>query len=326
MATAFSPRMIDLLPTSGSVGKVYGLHDQDRRTEVLGTMIACWPDRGPTWAIRLHEPLVEGHLTVVHLHERPESKLARWFVTREIETSKRERYSKLVESRKAYDAEGISGLANPSHVEGGRYDSNEVGPWTRWAGDLDADLMVVGQDWGDVSYFARNRGFDDPRNATSLALAGLLYSVGRTVPLIPTSGGPTRVDESRKTRVFLTNALLWLKEGGLSSAVKEGWFSGDSATFLLEQIAIVQPRVVVALGQRAYIAILNAYDLPVPKGPFEEVVGSLDGICLPGTSLGTRLFGVYHCGTRVRNTVRSLVQQQQDWVRARDALAKSIAR
>ena len=42
------------------------------------------------------------------------------------------------------------GLINPTRCASGVYDSEEIGPWARWQGDLDVELMVVGQDWGDV--------------------------------------------------------------------------------------------------------------------------------------------------------------------------------
>lgn len=38
------------------------------------------------------------------------------------------------------------GLKNPAAVEGGKYDSQQIGPWTLWAHDLNADVMVVGQE------------------------------------------------------------------------------------------------------------------------------------------------------------------------------------
>ena len=71
--------------------------------------------------------------------------------------TKQERYRALVEKRKAYNPERF-GLANPSAPEFRKYDSDEIGPWTRWANDLDADLMVVGQDWGttDISWRTRD--------------------------------------------------------------------------------------------------------------------------------------------------------------------------
>jgi hypothetical protein len=50
------------------------------------------------------------------------------------------------------------GLTNPSVVADGAFDSDQIGPWTRWQGNLSADLMVVGKDWEDRAHFVRARG------------------------------------------------------------------------------------------------------------------------------------------------------------------------
>lgn len=312
--------MLDSLPGRDAVGRVYALYDYEIGAEVLGTVIACWPERGPTWAVRLHDLDAERRPVTVFLYERPESKLGRWSVTREVPMPKSERYAVLVAARKAYDSERALGLANPSHVAGGRHDADEIGPWTRWAGDLNADLLVVGQDWGDVHYFEANQGLDVPGNPTNVALATLLAGVGRPVPPPPSAVFSLPADAHRRAGVFLTNALLWLKKGGMQEPVRDEWFAGDAATFLLEQIAIVQPRVVVALGQQAHRAILRAYDLPVPAGPFRAAVEAVEGTPLVGLPGGATLFGVYHCGARIQNTLRSLKQQRHDWSRVARAL------
>jgi uracil-DNA glycosylase len=101
----------------------------------------------------------------------------------------------------------------------------------------------------------------------------------------------------------------------MSGKVSKEWFAGDSATFLLEQIAIVQPRVVVALGEQAYRAIMLAFDMPISKGPFRRVVEAKKGVPLDGAPEGVQLFGVYHCGAQVRNTIRPMAQQYEDWRR-----------
>jgi hypothetical protein len=57
-------------------------------------------------------------------------------------------YKDLVCQRKACSL--CQGLVNPSTEE---FDSNEIGPWAKWQNNLDADIIVVGQDWGDVDYY-----------------------------------------------------------------------------------------------------------------------------------------------------------------------------
>jgi hypothetical protein len=225
-------------------------------------------------------------------------------------------YPSLVAARQAYDPSPF-GLANPSMVEGGRYDLPHVGPWTVWAHDLRATVMVVGQDWGDVGYFVRHEGFDGPGNPTNIALRELLGSIGFRLPDLPT----TRADAERlavapdRSGVWLTNALLWLKTGGLSAPVEKAWFGDPAVPFLKAQLEIVQPRVIVALGQRAYGCLRHALGLPPHKGPFRLAVEDADGASVELGAHESRLFAVYHCGARIRNTVRTIPQQHADWRR-----------
>lgn len=232
-------------------------------------------------------------------------------------SNKLERYATLVAARQA--TKPPDKLSNPSQVDGGIYDAPHIGPWTRWAHDLDADLMVAGQDWGDDAYFAANKGLDSPTNPTNAALQELLVLVGRPLPKPPVYGAEDN-GVSASCRVWLTNALPWLKTGGLSAALDKKWFDETAIAFLKEQIEIVQPRVVVALGEWAYNSILSAYKLPEHHGVFRTVVESQEGVRLPTSSNTTTLFGVYHCGKRIQNTVRSLAEQAADWGRIRVAL------
>jgi len=88
-------------------------------------------------------------------------------------------YAALVAERKACSR--CLGMANPSRLAGGDFDSEQIGPWTTWLSDLDADVMVVGQEWGDRSAFVKQEGKDIPLSATNVMLARLLASIGRPV-------------------------------------------------------------------------------------------------------------------------------------------------
>lgn len=243
--------------------------------------------------------------------------------------TKQERYAELVRERQKYDPSS-SGLVNPSQVEDGKYDVPHVGPWTAWAHDLDANLMVVGQDWGDVEYYITNRGCDNPRNPTNLALQKLLLSIGRPIPAPPSPGYAvandvkTEVDTEEACRatcdVWLTNALLWLKTGGMSAKVDSAWFGEPSIPLLKAQVDLVQPRVIVALGEKAYDCLLKAYGLPPRRGLFRGVVENSTGVKLVIGDRTITLLAVYHCGARIQNTLRSLEEQLHDWKRVRVAL------
>jgi len=243
--------------------------------------------------------------------------------------TKQERYAELIRQRQEYDPSSF-GLVNPSQVEQGKYDVPHMGPWTAWAHDLDADLMVVGQDWGDVEYFATNRGCDNPRNPTNVALQKLLLSVGRPIPAPPAEStavgaGPHPVNDAKQSdratcRVWLTNALLWLKTGGLSAPVDKAWFEEPSIPLLKAQVDLVQPRVIVALGEKAYDCLLHAYGLPNRRGPFKNAVESSTGLEVVAGGHPIKVLAVYHCGARIQNTIRSLDEQLQDWKRVRNEL------
>lgn len=92
---------------------------------------------------------------------------------------------KLVEARTRCNRCKSLGLRNPADVQGGQLDAKEVGPWTRWNGDLNAPILVVGQEWGDVSSFERQGGLDNAKSKTNEVLVDLLSSVGVVVQSAP---------------------------------------------------------------------------------------------------------------------------------------------
>ena len=216
-------------------------------------------------------------------------------------------YAELVARRKACRA--CTGLTNPSAVDDGAFDSDHIGPWSRWQGRLSADLMLVGQDWGDTRYFRRYQGLDDDRNPTNRTLMKLLQGIGMTIGP-PSSAGSNDL-------VFFTNAVLCLKEGGLQGPVRAAWFQ-NCAPFLRRQVEIIAPRVVATLGEYALQAVRKAFQLP-PRS-LASSVADTEGEILVGN---TRLLAVYHCGARVLNTHRKLDAQIRDWARIGNVLSSS---
>jgi DNA polymerase len=215
-------------------------------------------------------------------------------------------YSALVSLRKS--CRTCAGLVNPSACANGKYDSDHIGPWSLWQGNLDADLMIVGQDWGDTRYFLDNRGREARRNRTNDTLRTLLTSIGIEIaPPTPSDagGGPC----------FFTNAILCLKQGGLQAKVDSAWFANCGSRFLKPTIEIVRPKVLVTLGEGAYRAVAGLYGLR--RMPFRAAVEHEEGFAISGT---TRYVPLYHCGARILNTHRPLEQQLLDWERVGKAL------
>jgi DNA polymerase len=201
------------------------------------------------------------------------------------------------------------GLVNPSRCADGQYDSEEIGPWTRWQGRLDAELMVVGQDWGDVGYFESHCGLDEAKNPTNRRLRELLAQAGFEVADVGVAAD--------HGTVFLTNAILCLKSGGLGGPVKSAWFAECGPRFLRPQIELVRPRAVVALGERAYRAICRAFDMRA-----RQFRAAVESECKAELLLGVRLFPVYHCSPRVLAATRTWDKQESDWHRIGVALGR----
>lgn len=217
-------------------------------------------------------------------------------------------YDNLVKQRK--ECRKCIGMKNPGESGFLESDSSEIGPWSLLAGDLDARIMIVGQDWGDVNYYLSNNGRPSAKNPTNQNLGILLEEAG-----IRNVFPEGRVEDSG---VFLTNAVLCLKESfgpkgggsGMQRKVQNEWFSNCGKRFLRPQIDLVNPTVVVGLGKLAYEAILKAYGIHPEK--FSESVDSMAGVKLPN---GVLALPVYHCGRRSLNMNRSLSLQKSDWIK-----------
>lgn len=220
--------------------------------------------------------------------------------------SKAAAYRSMVMSRKACTLCTSSGLTNPAAPSLASLDAGEIGPWTRWQGDLDAAVLVVGQDWGDVASFLRQGGVDT-ESPTNRMLRELLAYVG--VSILPPPGAGQRMG------VFLTNAILCLKQGGAQAPVRDEWFTNCGQAFLRGQIELVHPKVVVTLGERAYRAIAGAFAL-APQVFRIAVESSAVVRLVPGTVL----VPVYHCGQRTLNTHRKRDAQFRDWNRVKAIL------
>jgi uracil-DNA glycosylase family 4 len=223
---------------------------------------------------------------------------------------KQQQYLDLVRLRKGCDK--CCDLLNPSQWKDGDYDSEQIGPWSRWQGNLNAKLMVVGQDWGTPTYFSKWKGFDNPKNNTNLNLMKLLKSIGSDIAPV--------LCRDQIGQLFFTNAILCLKPGNLQSEVETEWFM-NCRKFLIRQIEIIRPQVVVALGERAFYSILATFDKSYKRqkyGTTVDAVGTAGGIKL---FKGTRLFPVYHCGQKIINfRTRSWEEQLSDWKRIKNAL------
>jgi uracil-DNA glycosylase len=214
--------------------------------------------------------------------------------------NKIEAYKSLVEAQKRCSR--CNDLSNPATIENGKYDSNQIGPWSRWQADLNAHFLVVGQDWGDVSYFLKWGGRDQPSgNPTNENLQALLENIEIKI------GKPC---ESQNQIIFFTNLILCLKKGGLQARVKDDWFNNCTQNFFKPLVEIIEPRAILALGQNVSESILNLYDIAYRKDRKLSELMEESPYQLTSSMV---LFPLYHCGAGGVNRNRSLDIQKNDW-------------
>ena len=134
-----------------------------------------------------------------------------------------------------------------------------VSPYTKTAGNHDADVMLILQDWASHDGLTA-RGVDpdiqrlghDPTITTNKRLKSLLQ---RHLGL--------RLEDT-----YGTNAFVFIKPGGMSGNIPMADVRRSVAEFTLREVELVRPRVILALGARVHAALtsegIEAQALPHP--------------------------------------------------------------
>lgn len=185
------------------------------------------------------------------------------------------------------------------------FDPYVVSYWSQWLGHPRPQILVIGQDFGDVGYFERNRGADEDGNDTNENLFKLLEHIGLKPRKPP--------QEDRETRVFLTNSILCLKEPPMNSKVRRPWVYSCAITHLRPLIQKLAPPVIVGMGGPGWLAARLA--LAIEDAP-EKITVAAGGMWT--TKTGIQVFAVGHCGPLgIAN--RSWRKQLEDWSRVGEA-------
>jgi hypothetical protein len=173
-----------------------------------------------------------------------------------------------------------------SEFDAGYYDGDWVVPWTISAYNLDADLMIVAQDWSSVDALmkrskpaqkeARKLCGQDPDLQTNKNLRALLKTHF----------------ELEFADTYATDVFVFIKPGAMSARIPMQDLSYCAETYTLSEIEIVQPRMVLCLGARTFNALQRGLGHRLSK---------LSEASLPTahTKLqnGAEIYGVPHTGS-----------------------------
>jgi uracil-DNA glycosylase len=191
------------------------------------------------------------------------------------------------------------------------FDPDVVSHWEPWLGHQRPKLLAVGQDFGNVGYFVRNRGHDEPNNKTNDNLRLLLREAGFDVTI------PSEAD--RSTPVFLTNSILCIKEGPMDGTVRPSWVDACADQHLRPVVRYLRPPVVVGMGSCGWRAVRRVFALDHAPERISHAAGSswISADC-------TRVFAVGHPGPQGL-TNRPWLRQAADWRRIGEVVAAALA-
>jgi hypothetical protein len=152
------------------------------------------------------------------------------------------------------------GYKQPEHF--GYHFEDLVSPYTRSAGNLRADYMLVLQDWASSDALKRMGYNDDvaefghnPKLRTNIKLKALLAAHSNL-----------KLEDT-----YATNLFPFIKKGSISASIPLADIQKAACMFTLVEIRIVKPRYVIALGKKTAEVIrsvvantFNLHELPHP--------------------------------------------------------------
>ena len=191
------------------------------------------------------------------------------------------------------------------------FDPDVVSHWELWLGHKRPKLLAVGQDFGNIDYFVRNRGRDEPNNKTNDNLRKLLGEAGFIVTDPPACDGIAPV--------FLTNSILCIKEGTMNGAVRSSWVNACADEHLRPLVRYLKPPVVVGMGNCGWQAVRRVFALAEAPKRISHAAGS-SWIAADRT----RIFAVGHPGP-LGMINRRWPQQIADWRRIGEAVTEAPA-
>lgn len=183
--------------------------------------------------------------------------------------SKKEMYIELVKNVK--DCHICEYIKSPVYSEVGEYLKNDnhgivdeekididniyVNRWNMWQGSLDADIMVIGQDFGKIIIGDREKAethrwwnvknvseWDSPTDENLYEIFG--KSFGKEFDL-----------KKPCNKLFFTNIACCYRQNSTSGQANSGWFHLCASKFIHKLIKIIEPKLIIVLGLQTFEAL-----------------------------------------------------------------------
>lgn len=183
-----------------------------------------------------------------------------------------------------------------------------INRWNLWHGNLDADIMVIGQDYGQKEDGKSNEvcSYADTTNPTDVRLK-VLFKDAFGIDL-----------DSNKSPLFFTNMANCYRKKRTSGGMHSGWLPICANKYMELLIRIICPKIIIVLGRSAFEALHCMQNLSVKcldpiksgKESYAEMIQHRYQIDLGDEKID--VFPVYHPGANSQMN-RTFGQQLEDW-------------
>ena len=197
-------------------------------------------------------------------------------------------------------------LENDDH--GLNTDRPYINRWNMWQGNLDADIMVIGQDYGqkEDGKAIEVCSYADTTNPTDVRLK-VLFKDAFGIDL-----------DSNKSPLFFTNMANCYRKKRTSGGMHSGWLPICANKYMERLIRIIRPKIIIVLGRSAFEALHCMENLSVQcldpiksgKESYAEMIQHCYQIDLDDEKID--VFPVYHPGANSQMN-RTFEQQLEDW-------------
>lgn len=192
----------------------------------------------------------------------------------------------------------------------GAYECDYVSPYTKCAANLNADIMVILQDWASDDYLAGpfdqnlNTFGRDPDIRTNINLDKLLCAHCKLAI----------------GQIYATNLFPFVKFGEMTEKIPMGDLIKAAREFCVPQLRIVSPKIAVCLGLDCFNAMRAA--LTEDGKPTPPIKNINEAIKKPFTYEKTTVFCQAHTGQLGRNmrNRNDPLQVDKDWAKMCDQL------
>lgn len=218
--------------------------------------------------------------------------------------SKTDRLFKLGRKRRRYPVP--PGYYSIAYYRKGVYETKHVSPYTKSAGNVDADVFVMLQDWCSDDYLGQNRVCTDSvqygHNRSCITNINLkkLLSTHLNLELKDTYG---------------TNCFPFIKPGPMNAKIPPTLMEIGAIEFGLPQIDIVSPKLVICFGGSTFNAIRRAAQL-------EKVKTVSAGIDQPFRYRDSMIWLQFHPAQQAQNTRNkgAIDRVKEDWKKMKKSM------